>query len=321
VACHGTWCCLLPIMRRRNVAITATVVTAAVSAAAVYHFAGQLQRSLLYFPRRYQDIATASFYQREVEFARSKGFDIKEVNYVGKEGAGKAFLAGMEPDLNGSALWVVFGGNAMLALDWLELLVSMSPSLEHPKPSFLLMDYPSFGDTEGTPCESSVLNNARKALEVVLAMDLGSPSELRILGHSLGASAAFMLANSVVKDGIPTAKDLKLGRLVVSAPFKSCPEMAKALLNIPLPIAKVLLPQQWDNQAYLRAIQQARWDGTLSFIVPKYDEIVPPAHGLALHKQAKGMHLELWEPQADHNDALIHDLPRTIRAMGYKASL
>uniref|UniRef100_A0A0G4HQC8 Uncharacterized protein n=1 Tax=Chromera velia CCMP2878 TaxID=1169474 RepID=A0A0G4HQC8_9ALVE len=103
------------------------------------------------------------------------------------------------------SVWILQGGNAMVALDWLAFLpyLLQRPSIEVqdevPKEAtgFLLVDYPSYGDCEGTPSPATCGETAETALLTLLEGlkegngSLGGVSEveLNFFGHSIGSAS------------------------------------------------------------------------------------------------------------------------------------
>ncbi|MBV8225796.1 MAG: hypothetical protein JO232_11485, partial [Verrucomicrobia bacterium] len=72
-----------------------------------------LQRRFFYFPRKYS--------ADEIEAAEKRGAIV--LGYDTSQGRQTAFLYGTPPSGTLlSRLWIVFGGNAMTALDWIEIL-------------------------------------------------------------------------------------------------------------------------------------------------------------------------------------------------------
>src|ERR1043166_2637639 len=102
------------------------------------------QRNLIYFPRRYEALYKRSLPGRWVV-----------LEYSTREGAQAAFYVpprGAVDDETETPLWVMFTGNASLALHWDEFVESW-----HGKPcAFLLVDYPGYGACAGNPTRDSL---------------------------------------------------------------------------------------------------------------------------------------------------------------------
>eukprot|EP00929_Paragymnodinium_shiwhaense_P054947 TRINITY_DN27547_c0_g1_i1.p1 TRINITY_DN27547_c0_g1~~TRINITY_DN27547_c0_g1_i1.p1 ORF type:complete len:544 (+),score=100.33 TRINITY_DN27547_c0_g1_i1:262-1893(+) len=233
-------------------------------------------------------------------------------------------------------LWVTFGGNAMLATDWLYFIIGLL-KMDHPSsPSaaFLLVDYPGYGWNHGRPAPVSVLDSSRRALKAALSSLTadGTPSpDVHIIGHSLGAAAATQLAVQLGREGCQT------GRLVLSAPFLSIPHMAECILcgmphspcegglgPLAQPLARLLLrllvPHHWNNAANVPAANKAGW--RLGVVHGTKDGIVPVTMGRELHRLSKkaasaGEAVFVEVPKAAHNDVLLMALPHYARLMGF----
>src|SRR5260370_27195988 len=94
------------------------------------------QDRFIYFPVRY---STA-----QLEAARSVG--VQEVKYQTCQGNQAAFFFLHEHcETTPESLWLVFGGNGDLALEWLGMVRSFPGS----RTGFLLIDYPGYGVWDG----------------------------------------------------------------------------------------------------------------------------------------------------------------------------
>ena len=118
-------------------------------------------------------------------------------------------------------------------------------------PSFLLVDYPGYGDNKGTPSPSNVLEASELAVQQALS-SLPQPESLNLLGHSLGAAAAAQLA----------AKLSPSGRLLLSSPFLSIDAMAAVIFGRLLPswLLRSLVTHRWDNAQAAPEAAAAGWE-------------------------------------------------------------
>ncbi|CAK0806243.1 unnamed protein product [Prorocentrum cordatum] len=127
-----------------------------------------------------------------------------------------------------SVMWVVFGGNAMLASDWYPFcnqLCRLQGRRGGASAAFLLFDFPGYGGNPGRTSPAATLTASLCSLRAALARFDAGPPEVNLLGHSLGAAAAAQLAAHLAITGAPA------GRLVLSAPFTSIPHVAVHLLQ------------------------------------------------------------------------------------------
>ena len=104
-----------------------------------------LQHRMIYHPRSY-----GSIYQPYLNGSLQR-FPIR------LEGSQTAFY---QPPPEGNppqAIWILFGGNAALALDWMWLVEQSAGS----DLGFLLIDYPGFGECEEVPLPKASLLPAK----------------------------------------------------------------------------------------------------------------------------------------------------------------
>jgi uncharacterized protein len=214
----------MKISWKRVVRKTAVVVSALV----VLHIGALyfLQPRLIYFPRHYR-----------AEFVRPQ--KLVELNYDTNQGRQCSFYIPPEKP-SGPAperLWVLFGGNGSLALDW-KNLIRQSGSV---RDGWLLVEYPGYGNCEGKPSPATILDGSEKAY-ATLAAHLGVEPDalnrdLNVLGHSLGCAAALQFAaRHPVK------------RAVLVSPFTNMRDMGRRMVGWPLCL---LCEHNFDNRARL----------------------------------------------------------------------
>ena len=141
---------------------------------------------------------------------------LQRISYQTPEGSQTAFY---QPPSEGNppqAIWILFGGNAALALDWM-WLVELSARSDL---GFLLFDYPGFGECEGSASPESILASSKAAWEhwQELYANQQTP-QIGILGHSLGAAAALQLAETI-----------SVERVILLSPFTSVQTWSKRCL-------------------------------------------------------------------------------------------
>lgn len=295
-----------------------------------------LQDKLLYHPRRY-DGDTDMWGELRDFGGQAKGFIMQKVTttlkgrLTGKSEQTAFLVRPVAQDV--TALWVICGGNAMLATEWLIYLDRILQTKADPTrgqpflgAAFLLIDYPGYGWNGGRPSPAAILAASRQALHAAVAsLGAASPPKVHLLGHSLGSAAVTQLAAQCVKEGVAP------GRLLLSAPFLNVPQMAERILGgllpealFPLfpPLLNLLVPHRWDTAATLPAVARAGW--RVGIVHGALDALVPTSMGKELHRIAVasgGPSPTFAEvPRAGHNDVLLAALPEYIRLMSFAAS-
>lgn len=136
-------------------------------------------------------------------------------------------------------LWLVFGGNGSLALDYADEAAGWDARF-----GYLFVDYPSYGLCEGRPTPATI-EESIVALTGSLQTGLHwSDAEFRkrtgIIGHSLGCAA-----------GLIAADHLQLRGAVLCAPFTTMTDMAKRVVGWPL---CYINRHRFDNIARLQTL-------------------------------------------------------------------
>jgi len=189
------------------------------------------QERLIYFPRRYA-------------FAPDQlPAPLVAVRYSTEAGVQTAFYV-PPPSGRRVRLWLVFGGNAMTALDWLWWVA------EHPDrdAAFLLVDYPGYGFSAGRPSRQSIAEASDAAFAALAALLQVPPEQLAretsLLGHSLGAAVALEFATR----HRPKA-------LVLTAPFTRLADVAARFYG---PWIRPMVRERYDNLARLAELAAER---------------------------------------------------------------
>lgn len=241
----------------------------------------------------------------------------------------------MRPSEKGTAtsVWLIFGGNGMLATDWTDFCEDLLKSEPHKGTAFLLFDLPGYGANGGEPAPESVLLSNLRGLAEALTM-LGGDPKVNILGHSIGAAVASQLAVAL------SAKGYKPGELLMTAPFLSVPHMAERFTEqwrLLHPLIKKLpprtfrllqlaicaaCPHRWDNTAKVPLVVKAGWK--LSILHGRKDKMCPIDMGQTLHRiadEAAGScgfdRVVFTQAQAGHNDLMRLAFADYAVAMGF----
>jgi pimeloyl-ACP methyl ester carboxylesterase len=237
------------------------------------------QSRLIYVPQRY-------------ELAAVRG-ELGRLEPVESDTAAGRQVAFFVPPRVGPAarcprLWLVFGGNAATALGWKDFVAGCGDE----RCAFLLIDYPGYGASAGSPSPAAILSGTEAAVGA-LAARLGvarADLEARcaVFGHSLGCAAALQYAAAH-----------RVARIVLVSPFTSMLDMARRTVGWPL---CQLLHHRFDNRARLAEIAATGAPPTVIFHGTD-DEVIPVAMGRDL---ASGFPAIAYHeiPGADHNGIL-----------------
>jgi len=239
------------------------------------------QHKLIYHPRTYP-----------TDYQPWKTSSLELLRYQTTEGSQTAYY--LPPENNSvQRVWVLFGGNAGLALDWLGLLAQVSSA----EVGFLLIDYPGYGVCEGSASPETIRSSTREAFQA-WQREFGFESQpiWATLGHSLGAAAALQFA-----------EDHSVDRIVLLAPFTSLADMVRHLFGgwlVPL------LRHPFENRKPLQMVLERHPTPAILIAHGTRDEVVPVEMGreLATLNPKQIEYLEV--PDTGHNDILSKLWPR-----------
>jgi len=273
------------------------------------------QDSMIYRPRLYNKPLDQKSWL-------DQGMNVTELRFAGGEDGEQVALLVWPRQSSEPArqLYAVFGGNAMFARDWLNVL-SHHRNADWNSAAFVLVDFPGFGFSSGTPCEASIGRAARRALSearaALLAEDAGAEPLLGVIGHSIGCAAALKLA----ADGEPGASQIR--HLVLSSPFSSIPAIAQEMLPplrvLPLSVLSFFAGRNaWDNLAAAGRIAavcvetegstcDAQARVRVDIIHSTEDEMCPFSHGqeLAERFRRSGVQVHFTPSVGGHNEILF----------------
>ena len=215
------------------------------------------QRRFFYYPRKYS--------ADEIETAEKSGATF--LGYETSQGRQTAFLFGTPPSGTLiSRLWVVFGGNATTALDWLAVLKDCQLDAG----AFLLVDYPGYGLCAGNPSADSILENAIGAYQALVDTKrwIIRRPRLGVLGRSLGAAA-----------GLEFAEKFPPQDLVLIAPFTTMEDMVKKFIGFHV---GMLLLDRYDNLTALSRVCAQNPELKMTIIHGEKDALIPISMGRKL---------------------------------------
>lgn len=240
------------------------------------------QSRMIYFPRAYE----------AADLAELAGHGGVRLAFATNQGNQTAFY--LPPDESGEPgslprrIWLCFGGNGALALEWLALRDSWPG-----EDAFLLIDYPGYGLCEGSPSPATITQSIRGAVDAMekhlnTDADTARP-RLAVLGHSIGCAAALIAAN-----------ELKVNHAVLVSPFTSMTEMGRRMFGRPLCL---LNRHRFDNRRQLQAMLE-RPQARITLFHGLDDEIIP----IGMSRELAGLdktRIQFHEVKdAGHNDIL-----------------
>ncbi len=166
-------------------------------------------------------------------------------------------------------------GNAELIDHW--------PAFFHPLTRFgigvLLVEYPGYGRSDGSPSQESVTAAFVEAYDRIVERKDVAPDQVVFAGRSIGGGAVCALAEK-----------RRPAALILMSAFKSVGSMA---LKFGVPGCFVRDP--FDNLKTVRS-----YDGPVLVMHGKHDDIIPYSHGLALSQASPDGRLISYD--CAHND-------------------
>jgi len=249
------------------------------------------QSSLIYHPNPYRA-------EYETMLRGAKG---ERVTFTTSQGRQTAFYIPPRTVTKGlpRTIWMCFGGNGSLALDWLHFTGTWDENF-----ACLLVDYPGYGDCEGRPTPGRIRESGKAVFEALARHLQASAADLKprlaVLGHSLGSAAALM-----------AAEDLDVRRGVLISPFTTMTDMGRIVLGWPLCHLNL---HRFDNRKTLRRIA-ARGGAKFIFFHGTADEVIPVHMGRELAASQPDAVTFHEVPGAHHNDILSLARDQIGRAM------
>ncbi|MEM7385710.1 MAG: alpha/beta hydrolase [Verrucomicrobiota bacterium] len=244
--------------------------------------------ALIYYPRSYQDTPAYAASMRTVE----------RLTYL-SDGQPQTVFLDAPPDQPTERVWLFFGGNGSLALDWLPVTSFAPPSRD----AFVFVDYPGYGNSNGEPSPTTIRNSVDALLKTLQERFKCTKNHqtnlLATMGHSLGAAVA-----------MDTAARHRIREVVLLAPFTSMRAMA---VRVAGRMMARCLRHHYDNLEALEKWSQAFPEGSrVRLFHGTHDEMIPLAMSRELHEQFPD-HTDLETvPQGDHNGLVLQLKERLI---------
>lgn len=143
----------------------------------------------------------------------------------------------------------------------------------------LLVEYPGYGRSEGSPSQASITEAFCAAYDMLLEQRRVDPDRIILMGRSLGGGAACALAAR-----------RKSAAIILVSSFTSIRSFAARFL-----VPGFLVRDPFDNLAVVGA-----YAGPILLIHGRFDEIIPYRHALALHRASTNSKLITYA--CSHND-------------------
>ncbi len=195
-------------------------------------------------------------------------------------GAGDRIHGLRWPAPDGRPTLLYLHGNAQSVFEW-SLVAEDLSALEA---GLLLVDYPGYGKSSGSPSEGGLYAAGRAALDL-LADEVGE-ERVVLLGKSLGGGVATEVARGRER----------LAGLVLESTFRSLPSVAARLLPM-LPAGALLRSERYDSLSRMAELR-----APVLVVHGTDDELIPVEEGLALHEAARPPKALWLVDGAGHND-------------------
>lgn len=247
---------------RKRTRLRSWIVTLLILALAVVLIPAALlyfrQHSFIYYPRKY-----TPGYERVLPPGAV------QLRYTTVAGNQVAFYIPPRSGARGpNRVWVMFSGNASVALDWLDVVALSRNEAD----GFLLIDYPGYGASEGVAAIATTRGSAEKAVSTLAERLQISEDDLSkrlcVVGLSLGAAAA-----------LDFAAEQPVQRVVVIAPFTTLREVAARLFSKP---ASYLLIENYDNRSRVQELAKRERPPIITILHGTADTLIPSEMGREL---------------------------------------
>lgn len=207
--------------------------------------------------------------------------NVQCIPYDTDQGTQMAYYIKSRSPREESHVWLLFSGNAALALQSMPLIRTVADA-------FLLFDYPGYGECKGTCSPKAIQKSAKKAC-AALEAQIGK-RQWNVIGHSLGAAAAFAFAAECPVDIV-----------IAIAPFTTMLEMARLFVG---PLCYFPHRHHFDNQQRLREIRKKAEIPDVYIMHGTADQVVPISMSRQLYDEFYDIIKYHEVPNADHTNIL-----------------
>jgi fermentation-respiration switch protein FrsA (DUF1100 family) len=180
-------------------------------------------------------------------------------------------------------------GNLSYRLDTIGLLYSLPANI-------FAIDYHGFGRSEGKPSEKNLYLDAEAAYDYLIRHKGFLPSQIVVMGSSLGGAVAIHLALQE-----------KIGALILKSTFTSARDMAPRINPF------YRWPIVWIRSKFDTIAKIDKIDVPVLIIHSKEDEIIPYQMGVALYEKAREPKKIILLEKGKHNDLI--SAPEYLRSL------
>lgn len=233
----------------------------------------------IYYAREYREKERAAFPESTLRIVARTEDGLQQGCYIPPR-------AGPGADQPPERLWVAFNGSGGIAYDWLMFIANCPDN----QAGFLLMDYPSYGGSEGKPSPRSIARASDGLYSALADRWSTSPAELadrtRVIGLSLGSAT-----------GLEFATRHPVREVVLVAPFTTLREVA--VLRAGWVVSWCLI-HNYDNRARIRDLAAQNPPPRLVVLNGGKDTAIPPEMGRELATIAPQITTFVHVPEANH---------------------
>jgi len=164
------------------------------------------------------------------------------------------------------------------------------------KLNVLIIDYPGYGESEGSPSETGLYQSANAAWQYLISDKKTNPENIIIFGRSLGGAVATDLASRV-----------KAGGLILESTFSS----ARDFVNIAFPVFSyfIYLRYSFDSLNKIKKVT-----APVLMIHSPDDEVIPFELGQKLFTAVQS-EKEFLQIEGGHNDGFMQSIPSYMQAL------
>ena len=218
--------------------------------------------------------------------------DITCIEYKTSAGTQCSFLLAAP---NATETWMLFCGNAHLALEWTQVLRHEALAFLRKKATFVMFEYPGYGRCEGTPSPASIQESA-----CVLKEKVSPEAPVTVVGFSLGGATALAFA-----------AEYGASQAIIISTFTSIREMARRFVG---PLCALPVRHNFDNRESLRRIRASENVDAIHLLHGDCDKVVPVTMGRELYDEFFDI-VEYHEiPEATHRNICQKGIP-TLRSI------